>query len=111
MGSQATQPWLVWTVTALAALSLILVGVNALLASTNRSSQEVFYLRQQEINQGQQLVRTERIITQRLADAAVNHRDEDVKALLAKHNITINNWPAANTPAPAPAKPATGGAK
>ena len=118
MGSQATRPWLVWTVTALAALSLILVIVNAVLASTNRSSQAVFYRQQQEISQGQQLYRNERIMTQRLADAAYAHRDEDVRNLLAKYGVTFNNWPAAANaqppaaPAPAkPAAPATGGTK
>ncbi len=80
MGNQATRPWLVWTVTALAALSLIL----------------------------------ERLMTQRLAEAAVAHHDEELRGLLAKYNFTINPWPAApapNAPAAAAKPPAAGGAK
>jgi hypothetical protein len=114
MGNQATRPWLVWTVTALAALSLILVVINAVLASSNRSSQEVFYRQQQEINQGQQAFRLERLMTQRLAEAAVAHHDEELRGLLAKYNFTINPWPAApapNAPAAAAKPPAAGGAK
>lgn len=115
MGSQATRPWLVWTVTALAALSLILVVFNAIWASSNRGMQAAVYQRQQEINQSAFWTRLERGLTQALANGAFNHRDEDVKALLQKYNVTISNWPAATAPAPAtaPAKPAapTGGAK
>lgn len=113
MGSQATRPWLMWTVTALAALSLILVIVNAVIASTNRSSQATFYRQQQEILQGQQLYRNERIMTQRLADAAYARRDEDVRNLLSKYGVTFKDWPTAqNAPPPAtpvPAKPAAPG--
>jgi hypothetical protein len=114
MGSQATRPWLVWTVTALAALSLILVIVNAYLTSSNRGAQAVIYQRQQQINQSTFWTRLERGLTQALANAAVNHRDEDVKALLQKYNVTISNWPAAPAGAPAaPSRPAgsAGGGK
>lgn len=111
MGSQATRPWLVWTVMVLAALSLILVIINAVLAFSNSSAQEIAQHRQQEINQTAFLTRFERSLTQALATGAVSHRDEDVKNLLQKHGITISNWPAANGTASAPVKPAAGGAK
>lgn len=111
MGSEATRPWLVWTVMALATLSLILVILNAVLASSNSSAQEIVQHRQHEINQAAFWNRLERSLTQALANGAVNNRDDDVKSLLQKHGITISNWPAANATAPLPPKPAAGGAK
>lgn len=87
-----------WASTVAAALSLVLVIVNAVLVSNNQSNQLAVTQRQQLINQGSELVRIEQAMV-RTAVAAANPKDDAYSQLLAHYNIR----PAAQTAtAPAP---------
>lgn len=75
-----------WAATIAAGLSLTLVLFNAVLASSNQSSQLAVTQRQQLINEGSDLVRIEQAMV-RSAIAANNPRDDAYSQLLARYNI------------------------
>lgn len=86
--------WEVATIT-VAALSLLLVIVNAALVVRNQSLQVEVNDRQQAINQGQQYARLRQTIAQLLANLAISKQDHDLSDLLSKHGISVNAPPAA----------------
>ncbi|HEX4193297.1 MAG TPA: hypothetical protein VHY80_09375 [Stellaceae bacterium] len=93
----------VWeTVTiAAAALSLVLVIVNAGLVLRNQSIQVDVSQRQQVINQGLQLARIRQALAQYIANVATAKKDSELTDVLTHHGITLAAPPAA----PAPAAP------
>ncbi len=117
MRNDAAPPWLVWTATALAAIGLVLVVWNAWSVSSTQKIQADVSQRQQAINQAATFNNAERALVQDIANVAVNRNNDDLKALLSRHNITIKVNAPANAPAAAgstgaaPAKPASGGNK
>lgn len=95
----------VWdTVTmAAAALSLVLVIVNAGLVLRNQSIQVDVSQRQQVINQGLQFARIRQVLAQYIANVATAKKDTELTDVLTHHGITLAAPPAA--PATAPAAP------
>jgi hypothetical protein len=85
-----------------AALSLILVIVNAGLVLRNQSIQVEINQRQQVINQGLQFARIRQVLAQYIANVATAKKDSELTDVLTRHGITL-----AAPPAPAPAAPAT----
>ena len=83
-----------WLVSALAAVAVLLVAVNAGLYFANRSAQATLSARAQYIQQSQSIGALYQEIAKALANLAVEHHDEDVKALLAGEGFTINPAPA-----------------
>ena len=79
-------PWAHWTATVAAALSLMLVFVNSVLATNNQAHQLAVTQRQQLINQGADLVRIEQVLV-RSAIAANNPKDDTFSKLMARYNI------------------------
>jgi hypothetical protein len=94
--------WEVVTMAA-AALSLVLVIVNAGLVLRNQSIQVEVSQRQQVINQGLQFGRIRQVLAQYIANVATAKKDNDLAEVLTRHGITLAAPPAA--PAPAPAAP------
>jgi len=92
--------WEIATMTA-AALSLILVIVNAGLVLRNQSIQVDVSQRQQVINQGLQFQRIRQVLAQYIANVATAKKDSELTDLLTRHGITL-----AAPPAQAPAAPA-----
>lgn len=74
---------------ALAALSLLLVVVNAILVIRNQSIQFDVNQRQQTINQGLQFARIRQTLVQFLGNLAVSKNDRDLTDLLTRHGITV----------------------
>jgi hypothetical protein len=89
--------WEIVTMTA-AALSLILVIVNAGLTLRNQSIQVDINQRQQVINQGLQFARIRQVLAQYIANVATAKKDADLSEILTRHGITLAAPPA--TPAP-----------
>ena len=94
--------WEVVTMT-LAALSLVLVIVNAGLVLRNQSIQVEVGQRQQIINQGLQFARLRQVIAQYVANVATAKNDPALSELLTRHGINLAG--ASATPAPAAAAP------
>ncbi len=92
--------WEIVTMTA-AALSLILVIVNAGLVLRNQSIQVDISQRQQVINQGLQFQRIRQALAQYVANVATAKKDSELTDMLTRHGITL-----AAPPAQAPAAPA-----
>jgi uncharacterized protein YpmS len=92
--------WEIVTMTA-AALSLILVIVNAGLVLRNQSIQVDVSQRQQVINQGLQFQRIRQVLAQYIANVATAKKDSELTDVLTRHGITL-----AAPPAQAPAAPA-----
>lgn len=90
--------WDIVTMT-LAALSLLLVIVNAVLVVRNQSLQVDMNDRQQVINQGLQLARLRQVLAQTLGNLAITKQDHDLGDLLSRHGISVTGQ------APAPAVP------
>jgi hypothetical protein len=84
---------------AAAALSLILVIVNAGLVLRNQSIQVVVSDRQQIINQGLQFARIRQVLVQYVANVAAAKNDRELTDLLTRHGITLNAPPAQAVPA------------
>lgn len=89
MGIRSTRVWLLWTATGLGAVSLVLVVINAALMLGIQTLQTDVRQRQQFINQGQQLSRLNDALVRALADAVVGAKDETLRAMLARHGITV----------------------
>lgn len=84
-----------WLLCALAAVSVVLVGLNAGLYFTNRSAQALLNARAQYIQQTQAIGSLYQEIAKALANLAVENRDADVEALLAQEGFTISPTPTA----------------
>ena len=102
---------------ALGALALLLVIVNALMFTQNRSSQGQMAQRQQFIQQTVPLESLYREIVKALAEMAVKGNDRQVMDMLTAQGINVSvNPPAATAPpapvpAPAPTAPGKKGEK
>jgi len=111
---------LFWATSGLALLILILVCVNTILMSGNRSSQAEVNARQQFINQSIQLSRLHQDLVNTLAATSVRNKNDALRQILSEVGITVTprepaadqpraqtapTAPGANLPgAPAPAK-------
>lgn len=80
--------------TVLAALSLILVIINAGLVVRNESLQVNVTQRQQLINQGLEFARIRQTLAQLLGSLAVSKNDRDLTELLSRHGIAVSTNPA-----------------
>lgn len=85
----------------LAALPVVMTIVDFVLAEGNRSLRAEVNQRQQLINQGAQIARTNEALMRHIAVSAINGRDLKLRELLSQNGITINVAPA---PAPADGK-------
>ncbi len=105
------RPWILWALSGLAGLGLVLVIINIVLFTGNRSIQAEVNTRQQFINQSLQLDRLNRELITALANLAARNNDEQLRNLLTSHGITFSvnqpgtSAPAAGGPAPAGGKP------
>lgn len=79
----------------MAALSLLLVVVNAVFVLRNQSIQFEVTQRQQVINQGLQFARIRQTLVQYLGNLAVSKNDHDLSNLLTRHGISVTPPPAA----------------
>lgn len=86
--------------TVAAAVALVLVIADFVVAQTNRSAQIEINGRQQFINQSIELGRVNQTLVRAIAVAAVRDKDSRLGAILAEQGITVHENPA---PAPAPA--------
>ena len=86
--------------TALAAIALLLVIVNGVLFTTNRSEQAAVGQRQQYVQQTVALENLYREIVKALADLGVKNNDRAILDLLGAQGIsvTVNNPSAADAP-------------
>jgi heme exporter protein D len=108
-----------WVSVALGAVTLVLVVVNVVVLSTNRSIQAEVNQRQQYINQSNQLSRVDEVLIRTIATAAVNAKDDKLRDLLAQQGVTMTVNPSGSGAAPgspvpaaaAPAPAATSGGK
>ncbi len=91
-----------WTLTALAAIGLLLAIANMILFTQNRAAQAEVTGRAQYIQQAAQLEPLYREMVKALGELSVRNNDPQLRDMLAKHGITVNA-PAAP---PAPAAPA-----
>jgi hypothetical protein len=83
-----------WVCFALAAASVVIVAVNAGLYFTNLSLQAEVSGRAQYIQQSQTIASLYQEIAKALASLAIEHHDEEVRALLAQEGFTVNPTPA-----------------
>jgi hypothetical protein len=98
-----------WTLTALAAIGVLLAIANMILFSQNRTAQAEVTGRAQYIQQAAQLEPLYREMVKALADLAVRNNDSQLREMLAKQGITVSLNPAPTaTAAPAP-EPKKGG--
>jgi hypothetical protein len=81
--------WEFWFLTAVGAMTLLLVIVNAVLFLGNRSTQIEVNNRQQYVQQSIQLEGLYREIVKALADLSVKNNDKQIKDMLASQGITI----------------------
>ena len=79
-----------WVLFALAAVSVVLAATNAGLFFSNRSLQMSVGARAQYIQQSQSIATLYQEIARTLAKLAIEHHDEDVKALLKAEGFTLN---------------------
>jgi len=82
-----------WVLLALAAVSVLLVVSNIGLYFSNRSAQAQISARAQYLQQSQAIGTLYEDIAKALANLAVEHRDEEVRAMLAQEGFTINAAP------------------
>jgi len=82
-----------WVSVALAAAGVVIVAVNAALYFTNHSLQAEVSARAQYIQQSQTIGSLYQEIAKALASLAIEHHDEEVKALLAQEGFTVNPTP------------------
>ena len=87
--------------TAIGAVSLLLVLLNGTLFLTNRSAQARVTERQQFIQQTVQLETLYREIVKALAELALKNGDNQILQMLASQGISVTP----NAPAPAPVAP------
>jgi hypothetical protein len=98
-----------WAAVAFGALTIVLVGANYFVLSSNQTIQVDANQRQQFINQSTQLKRADDLLIRTLAQAAISAKDDKLRDLLAQQGVTMT--PPASEPAPGSAPgAATGGA-
>jgi hypothetical protein len=107
-GQLYQRPWILWVLSGLAGLALVLVIINIVLFTGNRSIQAEVNTRQQFINQSLQLDRLNRDLVTALANLASRINDEQLKNLLTSHGITFSVNPS-GTSAPTGGGTAGGG--
>jgi hypothetical protein len=106
------KPWVVWVLSGIAGLGLVLVIINIVLFTGNRSIQAEVNTRQQFINQSLQLDRLNRELITALANLAARNNDEQLKNLLTSHGITFSvNQPGTSAPPAGGPAPAAGKTK
>jgi hypothetical protein len=93
------KPFQYWLICSLAAVSVVLVVVNAGLYFTNRSAQALLNVRAQYIQQSQPVGSLYQEIAKALANLSIERHDEEIKALLAQEGFTIKPTPS-NAPTP-----------
>jgi predicted metal-dependent phosphoesterase TrpH len=96
-----------WSVTVLAALSLLVMAAGQTLHSLNQGLQGDIGLRQQYVQQSLQLETLYREIIRALAELGARHNDSQVKEMLGKHGISYTAnaaAPGAPSTAAAPAR-------
>jgi hypothetical protein len=82
-----------WTLTAIAAVSVVLVIVNIVMLVNNRAAQKEINSRAQFIQQSAQLEVLYREMVKALADLSVKNQDKDLRDLLTTHGVTVNVSP------------------
>ena len=87
--------WEYWFLTAVGAVTLVLVIVNCSLFLGNRGTQMDVNNRQQFIQQSIQLEQLYRELLKGLADLSVKTNDRQIRDLLSSQGITINASPQA----------------
>ena len=100
--------WQYWTLTAITAVSVVLVVANMTMFVNNRATQAEVNARAQFLQQTVQLDALYREMVKALADLSVKNQDKDLRALLAAHGITVN---VPTPPSPAPEAGRRGGGK
>jgi len=100
-GDSLRAHWRFGGLTAVAALTAVLVIVNIVLFLTNRSVQNEVNARQQYINQSLQLSNLNQQVVTAIANLAARNNDEQLRNLLAEHGITFTTTPAPQAPAKA----------
>ena len=100
-----------WASVGLGALAIVLVVANFFVLSSNQSIQAEANQRQQFINQSAQVRQADDLLIRALAQAAVNAKDDKLRALLAQQGVTLTApsseaAPAAGAAGPAAATPA-----
>jgi hypothetical protein len=91
-----------WILTALAAISLLLVAANMILFGQNRTAQAEVSGRAQYIQQTAQLEPLYREMVKALGELAVRNNDSQLRDMLAKHGVVVNLPALPPSPAPAP---------
>jgi hypothetical protein len=99
--------WQSW-LTIGAGLILVLVLFNMILFELNRALQAEINTRQQYIQQSVQLEGLNREIVTAIANLAVRNKDDQLKAMLAQHGITINVGSTGTAPVSSSGAPAAG---
>ena len=82
-----------WTLTAIAAASVVAVVANMSMYLVNRSTQAEISSRAQFLQQTGQLDVLYREMVKALADLSVRNQDKELQELLTKHGITVNVAP------------------
>lgn len=85
--------WEYWFLTAVGAVTLVLVIVNCALFLGNRGTQMEVNSRQQFIQQSIQLEQLYRELLKGLADLSIKNNDRQIRDLLSSQGITINASP------------------
>ena len=101
MGDSVRESWQIWTITAVAALTVVLVVVNIVLVTSNRNVQAEVTARQQYVNQTLQLSNLNQQLVTAIANLAIRNNDEQLRNLLAEQGITVNPTPTPQAPAKA----------
>ena len=84
----------VWVVTLVAGLSMVLAAVNAYLSINNSRFGAEVRERQQVIGQAIQLSPLNEQLTQLIGSLATQSGDIDLRTVLERHGITLNQAPA-----------------
>lgn len=82
--------WFMWSAVALATLALVLVIVDFGVSQSNRALQASVNRRQHFINQSIQLGRINTTLIRSMAEAALNDKDDRLRAVLADNGIRIH---------------------
>lgn len=93
-----------WAAVAFGALTIVLIGTNFFVLSSNQTIQAEANQRQQFINQSIQLRRADDLLIRMLAQAAISAKDDKLRDLLTQQGVTMT------APASEPAPGGMGGA-
>lgn len=89
-GPEGLRGWQYWFLTLLSGAALILIVVNILFATVNKSIQDKITGNQQYINQTIKVSRLNGELIQALANLSAQTGDESMRELLATHGISFN---------------------